>query len=150
DHLRIVALVEAAAEFALRHLAPGGAFVAKVFEGGTEQALLARLKRSFAGVRHIKPPASRKESAEIYLVATGFRGLAPMPLTGRSPCTRSAATGTDAGNRCESAPRRRSSGTREIHPRTASCKLEPIAEDGFAAAPRHRARRRQRGRARRR
>jgi 23S rRNA (uridine2552-2'-O)-methyltransferase len=74
DHLRIVALVEAAAEFALRHLAPGGAFVAKVFEGGTEQALLARLKRSFAGIRHVKPPASRKESAEIYLVATGFRG----------------------------------------------------------------------------
>jgi len=74
DHLRIVALVEAAAEFALRHLAPGGAFVAKVFEGGTEQALLLRLKRSFAGIRHVKPPASRKESAEIYLVATGFRG----------------------------------------------------------------------------
>jgi 23S rRNA (uridine2552-2'-O)-methyltransferase len=74
DHLRIVALVEAAAEFALRHLAPGGAFVAKVFEGGTEQTLLARLKRSFAVIRHVKPPASRKESAEIYLVATGFRG----------------------------------------------------------------------------
>ena len=73
DHLRIVALVEAAAEFALRHLAPGGAFVAKVFAGGTEQALLLRLKRSFAGIRHIKPPASRKGSAEIYLVATGFR-----------------------------------------------------------------------------
>ncbi|HEY7610141.1 MAG TPA: RlmE family RNA methyltransferase [Alphaproteobacteria bacterium] len=76
DHLRIVALVEAAAEFALRHLARGGAFVAKVFEGGTEQALLARLKQSFAGIRHVKPPASRKESAEIYLVATGFRGAA--------------------------------------------------------------------------
>jgi 23S rRNA (uridine2552-2'-O)-methyltransferase len=76
DHLRIVALVEAAAEFALRHLAPGGAFVAKVFEGGTEQALLARLKRSFAAIRHVKPPASRKESSEIYLVATGFRGAA--------------------------------------------------------------------------
>ncbi len=74
DHLRIVALVEAAAEFALRHLAPGGAFVAKVFEGGTEQTLLARLKKSFTTIRHVKPPASRKESAEIYLVATGFRG----------------------------------------------------------------------------
>ncbi|MCW5772425.1 MAG: RlmE family RNA methyltransferase [Rhodospirillaceae bacterium] len=74
DHLRIVALVEAAAEFALRHLAAGGAFVAKVFEGGTEQELLLRLKRSFTTVRHIKPPASRKDSAEIYLVATGFRG----------------------------------------------------------------------------
>jgi 23S rRNA (uridine2552-2'-O)-methyltransferase len=76
DHLRIVALVEAAAEFALRHLAPGGAFVAKVFEGGTEQTLLLRLKKSFAGIRHVKPPASRKQSAEIYLVATGFRGAA--------------------------------------------------------------------------
>ncbi len=76
DHLRILTLVEAAAEFALRHLAPGGSFVAKVFEGGTEQALLARLKRSFARIRHIKPPASRKVSAEIYLVATGFRGAA--------------------------------------------------------------------------
>jgi 23S rRNA (uridine2552-2'-O)-methyltransferase len=76
DHLRIVALVEAAADFALRHLAPGGALVAKVFEGGTEQALLQRLKRSFAGIRHVKPPASRKGSAEIYLVATGFRGAA--------------------------------------------------------------------------
>jgi 23S rRNA (uridine2552-2'-O)-methyltransferase len=76
DHLRIVALVEAAAEFALRHLAPGGAFVAKVFEGGTEQALLLRLKRSFAAIRHVKPPASRKGSAEMYLVATGFRGAA--------------------------------------------------------------------------
>lgn len=74
DHLRIVALVEAAADFALRHLAPGGAFVAKVFEGGTEQTLLLRLKKSFTGIRHVKPPASRKESAEIYLVATGFRG----------------------------------------------------------------------------
>jgi 23S rRNA (uridine2552-2'-O)-methyltransferase len=76
DHLRILALVEAAAEFALRHLAPGGAFVAKVFAGGTEQAMLLRLKKSFAGIRHIKPPASRKESAEIYLVATGFRSAA--------------------------------------------------------------------------
>jgi len=74
DHLRIVALVEAAAEFALAHLAPGGAFVAKVFAGGTEKELLLRLKRSFAAVRHVKPPASRKGSAEIYLVATGFRG----------------------------------------------------------------------------
>ena len=76
DHLRIVALVEAAAEFALRNLAAGGAFVAKVFAGGTERELLARLKRSFANVRHVKPRASRKESAEIYLLATGFRGAA--------------------------------------------------------------------------
>lgn len=74
DHLRIVALVEAAADFALRNLAPGGTFVAKVFAGGTEQTLLLRLKKSFAGIRHVKPPASRKDSAEIYLVAAGFRG----------------------------------------------------------------------------
>jgi len=74
DHLRIVALVEAAADFALRNLAPGGTFVAKVFAGGTEHTLLLRLKKSFAGIRHVKPPASRKDSAEIYLVATGFRG----------------------------------------------------------------------------
>ena len=74
DHIRIVALVEAAADFALRHLAPGGAFIAKVFSGGTEQQLLLQLKKSFETVRHVKPPASRKESAEIYLVATGFKG----------------------------------------------------------------------------
>ncbi len=73
DHLRILALVEAAAAFALEILAPGGAFIAKVFQGGTERQLLATLKRRFASVRHIKPPSSRKESAEIYLVATGFR-----------------------------------------------------------------------------
>lgn len=74
DHIRIVSLVEAAADFALRHLAPGGTFVAKVFSGGAEQQLLLQLKKSFAAVRHVKPPASRKESAEIYLVATGFKG----------------------------------------------------------------------------
>jgi len=74
DHIRIVGLVEAAADFALRHLAPGGTFVAKVFSGGTELQLLAQLKKSFAAVRHVKPPASRKDSAEIYVVATGFRG----------------------------------------------------------------------------
>jgi 23S rRNA (uridine2552-2'-O)-methyltransferase len=79
DHLRIVALVEAAADFALRHLAPGGAFVAKVFEGGAGNTLLVPLKRSFTTVRHIKPPASRKDSAEIYLVATGFRGAPADP-----------------------------------------------------------------------
>lgn len=74
DHLRIVALVEMAAEFAVEVLAPGGAFVAKVLQGGTEQELLARLKRSFASVGHVKPPASRPDSAETYLVARGFRG----------------------------------------------------------------------------
>lgn len=74
DHLRIMGLAEAAAEFALEVLSPGGTFVCKVFQGGTERALLDRLKRSFATVRHVKPPASRAESAELYLVATGFRG----------------------------------------------------------------------------
>jgi 23S rRNA (uridine2552-2'-O)-methyltransferase len=73
DHLRIVGLVEMAAEFAIDVLAPGGAFVAKVFQGGTEQQLLAILKRHFATTAHVKPPASRSESAETYLVAKGFR-----------------------------------------------------------------------------
>lgn len=74
DHLRIVALVEAAALFASEVLAPGGAFLAKVFQGGTEGDLLAALKRDFAKVEHIKPPASRKDSSELYVLATGFRG----------------------------------------------------------------------------
>lgn len=74
DHLRIMALAEAAADFAREVLAPGGAFLCKVLQGGTEAALLAVLKRDFAMVRHIKPPASRAESAELYLLATGFRG----------------------------------------------------------------------------
>ncbi len=74
DHLRIVGLVEAAAEVARATLAPGGVFVAKVFSGGTEAELLATLKRLFARVRHVKPPSSRAESAEFYVVATGFRG----------------------------------------------------------------------------
>ncbi len=74
DHLRIMALAEAAADFAMDVLAPGGAFICKVFQGGTERELLDRLKRAFATVRHVKPPASRQESAELYLVALGFRG----------------------------------------------------------------------------
>jgi len=74
DHLRIVALAEAAYAFARSVLAPGGAFVAKVYQGGSEAALLAGLKRDFATVRHAKPPASRAESAELYVVAQGFRG----------------------------------------------------------------------------
>jgi len=74
DHLRIMALAEAAHDFAADVLAPGGAFVAKVLRGGTERALLDRLKRDFAKVRHIKPEASRADSAEMYVVATGFRG----------------------------------------------------------------------------
>jgi 23S rRNA (uridine2552-2'-O)-methyltransferase len=76
DHLRIMGLAEAAAEFARAVLAPGGTFVAKVLQGGTEGALLADLKRDFASVRHVKPPASRPDSAELYVLATGFRGRA--------------------------------------------------------------------------
>ncbi len=73
DHLRIVALAEAAFDVAEDVLEPGGVFVAKVFQGGTEGALLVRLKRSFTELRHAKPPASRAESAETYVVAKGFR-----------------------------------------------------------------------------
>jgi len=73
DHIKIMALVEAAAAFARDVLAPGGAFLAKVIQGGTEHRLLAELKRDFATVKHIKPPASRADSAELYLLATGFR-----------------------------------------------------------------------------
>ena len=75
DHLRIVGLCEAAFEFALEVLAPGGSFVAKVFQGGSEGELLVRMKQAFKVVRHAKPAASRAESAESYVVATGFRGL---------------------------------------------------------------------------
>lgn len=78
DHLRIMALAEAAFATATELLAPGGAFVCKVFQGGTEASLLAEIKRHFAAVRHAKPRASRPESAEVYLVAKGFRGPAPM------------------------------------------------------------------------
>jgi 23S rRNA (uridine2552-2'-O)-methyltransferase len=74
DHLRIVALAEMAVDFAVSILAPGGAFVAKVFQGGSERQILEVLKRSFASVRHAKPPASRKESSELYVVAQGYRG----------------------------------------------------------------------------
>jgi len=77
DHLRIMGLCEAALGFAEVTLAPGGCFVAKLFQGGAEAALLQRLRRGFASVRHAKPPASRAESAETYVVATGFRGMAP-------------------------------------------------------------------------
>jgi 23S rRNA (uridine2552-2'-O)-methyltransferase len=74
DHLKIMALVEAAADFAREVLKPGGAFLAKVLQGGTEAALLAALKRDYKSVKHVKPPASRADSAELYLLATGFRG----------------------------------------------------------------------------
>src|SRR5580704_17256769 len=73
DHLKIMALVEVAAEFAREVLKPGGAFLAKVLQGGTEAKLLANLKRDFASIKHVKPAASRADSAELYLLATGFR-----------------------------------------------------------------------------
>lgn len=73
DHLRIIALAEVALEFALEVLADGGIFVAKVFQGGSEKDLLNTLKTQFKTVHHVKPPASRKESAEIYVVAQGFK-----------------------------------------------------------------------------
>jgi 23S rRNA (uridine2552-2'-O)-methyltransferase len=76
DHLRIMALAEAAYVFAKEVLAPGGAFVAKLFQGGAERDLLAILKRDFTEVRHVKPEASRAESSELYVVALGFRGAA--------------------------------------------------------------------------
>ena len=74
DHLRIVALAEAAFSVASEILRPGGAFVAKVFQGGAEGALLAQLKQAFVVLRHTKPPASRAQSAETYVIAKGFRG----------------------------------------------------------------------------
>jgi 23S rRNA (uridine2552-2'-O)-methyltransferase len=74
DHLRIMGLAEAAAHFAREVLSDGGSFLCKVLQGGTEAALLAALKRDFKSVRHVKPPASRSDSAELYLLAQGFRG----------------------------------------------------------------------------
>ena len=85
DHLRIIALAELALDFAVQVLAEGGGFVAKVFQGGSEKQMLAPMKRAFASVRHAKPPASRKESSELYVVASGFRP------------ERAAARRTDAG-----------------------------------------------------
>ena len=85
DHLRTTHLFEVAIQFALENLAPGGAFLAKVFRGGTENQLLALLKQDFTSVAHIKPPASRKESPELYVVAKGFRGRrAPGSVLGQS------------------------------------------------------------------
>ena len=74
DHLRIMALAEAAAYFAREVLDSGGSFLCKVLQGGTEATLLADLKRDFSSVKHVKPPASRAGSAELYLLARGFRG----------------------------------------------------------------------------
>jgi 23S rRNA (uridine2552-2'-O)-methyltransferase len=74
DHLRTTALFEAALEMAEQVLTPGGTFIGKVFQGGAAGELLARVKQRFRDVRHVKPPASRAESVELYLVATGFKG----------------------------------------------------------------------------
>jgi 23S rRNA (uridine2552-2'-O)-methyltransferase len=74
DHIRTVALFEAALDLAEAVLKPGGTFVGKVFQGGTANDLLARVKKRFASVKHVKPPASRADSVELYLVATGFKG----------------------------------------------------------------------------
>lgn len=77
DHLRTTALAEIALEVALDTLKPGGTFVAKVFQGGAGQTLLDRVKKSFHTVKHVKPPASRADSVELYLVATGFKAKTP-------------------------------------------------------------------------
>ena len=74
DHIRTIALVEIALEVALDVLKPGGAFVGKVFQGGSSNDLLTRLKKAFREVKHVKPPASRQESVELYVVALGFKG----------------------------------------------------------------------------
>ena len=76
DHLRTMALVEAGLEFAVEILRPGGAFVAKVLAGGADHNLVAQLKKHFTTVKHAKPPASRKDSSEWYVVAQGFKGVA--------------------------------------------------------------------------
>lgn len=81
DHLQIMGLAEAAAEFAIEVLKPGGSFLCKVFQGGAERDLLIVLKKSFRTVRHVKPPASRKDSSELYVLATGFRGAQPASST---------------------------------------------------------------------
>jgi 23S rRNA (uridine2552-2'-O)-methyltransferase len=74
DHLRTAVLSESAARFAMETLAPGGAFVTKMFQGGTENEILSLLKKAFKEVKHAKPPSSRAESVELFMVATGFRG----------------------------------------------------------------------------
>ncbi len=82
DHLRTTHLVEVAADFAMQVLKPGGHFLAKTFQGGAEAELLARLKQRFTSVHHVKPPASRDESVELYLLAKGFRAKPALPLAG--------------------------------------------------------------------
>jgi 23S rRNA (uridine2552-2'-O)-methyltransferase len=73
DHIRIMALLEAAYPFACEVLRPGGTFVAKVFQGGTERELLAKMKKDFAVVKHAKPKASRSDSSEMYVIASGYK-----------------------------------------------------------------------------
>ena len=80
DHLRTMHLVEVAADFAMQVLKPGGHFLAKAFQGGAENELLAQLKQNFASVHHVKPPASRDESVELYLLARGFKGRKAHPV----------------------------------------------------------------------
>jgi len=80
DHLKIIALAEAALEFAHDVLAPGGFFLAKLFQGGDSAELLAGLKRDFTTVRNVKPAASRADSSELYVLATGYRKKAPDDL----------------------------------------------------------------------
>lgn len=77
DHLRTMHLCEVAADFAIRVLKPGGHFLTKTFQGGTENDLLTMLKRNFRTVHHVKPPASREDSVELYLLAKGFKGRTP-------------------------------------------------------------------------
>jgi 23S rRNA (uridine2552-2'-O)-methyltransferase len=79
DHIRTMHLAEVAADFAISVLRPGGHFLAKAFQGGTENALLDLLKRNFRSVRHVKPPASRDESVELYLLAKDFKGRGEPP-----------------------------------------------------------------------
>jgi len=76
DHIRTMHLCEVAADFAISVLKPGGHFLAKTFQGGTESTLLTQLKQNFRSVHHVKPPASREESAELYLLAKDFKGRA--------------------------------------------------------------------------
>ena len=87
DHLRIMSLVEAALDLAEEILAPGGAFLCKVLQGGADKELVARLNRSFAKVRHVKPKASRADSAEMYVLATGFPRRCPRHETFTQLCS---------------------------------------------------------------
>jgi 23S rRNA (uridine2552-2'-O)-methyltransferase len=85
DHIRTMHLVEVAADFAVSVLKPGGHFLAKAFQGGSERVLLNMLKKNFTSVHHVKPPASRKESVESFLLAKGFRGVPVQPAAPEDP-----------------------------------------------------------------